>query len=71
MAPPLTLDGQHVWVGDGAVYTLPEYRIAGLYAPANGEISTPPFVLHVVSSYFLCLPCLLAGAVRGTAPFQI
>ena len=35
-----------VWVGStGLVYTLPSYRIAGLYAPANGEVSTPSFVV--------------------------
>lgn len=45
MAQPVTLDAQHVWVGDGTVYTLPEFRIAGLYAPANAEISTDAFAM--------------------------
>ena len=35
--------GRHVWVGNGQVYTLPLFRVAGLYAPANAEFSTPPF----------------------------
>ena len=34
-----------MWVGIGQVYTLPVGRIAGIYAPANGEFSTPPFAL--------------------------
>ena len=28
-----------------AVYTLPLYRVAGIYAPANGEFSSRPFAL--------------------------
>ena len=43
MAPPVSFkDELLVWVGStGKVYTLPSYRIAGVYAPANGEASTP------------------------------
>lgn len=50
MAQPVTLDGQHVWVGDGSIFTLPEFRIAGLYAPANAEISTEPFVMPAAAA---------------------
>ena len=35
-----------MWVGStGAVFTLPLYRIAGIYAPANGEFNTPAFTV--------------------------
>ena len=50
---PITLDGQLVWPSttdtapDGAggipLYSVPENRVAGLYAPANGEFSTAVF----------------------------
>ena len=41
---------RHVWVADGAVYTLPQFRVAGLYAPANAEFSTPAFALPAPSA---------------------
>ena len=42
MAPPVPHAEQLLWVGStGSVYTLPMYRIAGIYAPANGEFSSP------------------------------
>lgn len=37
------VEGRHVFVGDGAVYTVPLYRLAGLYSPANSEFNTQPF----------------------------
>ena len=46
MAPPVAVRDELVWVGStGRVYTLPAYRVAGLYAPANGEVSTPNFTV--------------------------
>ena len=45
MAQPALLNGRHIFVGNGKVYALPMHRLAGLYAPANGEMSTPPFEL--------------------------
>ena len=46
MAQPVAHEGQLLWVGStGDVYTLPSGRIAGLYAPANGEISSPAFAM--------------------------
>ena len=46
MAQPVGYADSMVWVGStGRVYTLPMHRIAGLYAPANGEISTPVFTM--------------------------
>ena len=38
--------GVHLWVGStGSVYTLPLYRIAGLFSPANSVVETQPFDL--------------------------
>ena len=34
---------EHLWLSAGQVWSLPLYRLAGLYAPANGEMSTAPF----------------------------
>ena len=46
MAPPVPHGDELVWVGStGYVYTLPMYRVAGLYAPANGEFNTPVFTM--------------------------
>tara|TARA_B110000208_G_scaffold123260_1_gene150400 strand:+ start:99 stop:1910 length:1812 start_codon:yes stop_codon:yes gene_type:complete len=52
MAPPLVYapkgesgeePAAHIFVGSGAMWTVPLYRFGGLTAPANGEFSTPPF----------------------------
>jgi len=43
-SPATSIGDRHVFVGDGAVYTAPLYRLAGLYSPANGEFNTPAFV---------------------------
>ena len=41
MAPPVTFEGKHVWVGStGTVYSLPLYRITGLYSASNAEAAT-------------------------------
>ena len=45
MSQPVVYDQRHVWVSDTAVYTVPLYRIAGIYAPANAEFATRPFAL--------------------------
>ena len=34
---------EHLWLSAGVVWSLPLYRLAGLYAPANGEMSTASF----------------------------
>lgn len=45
MAPPVAVGDELVWLGStGLAYTLPMYRIAGIYAPANGEFNTDVFV---------------------------
>ena len=36
---------QLLWVGWGHVYTLPAERVSGIYAPANGEFSSPVFTM--------------------------
>lgn len=38
-------DPIHLFVADGTMWYLPLYRMAGLYAPANGEFSTPQMML--------------------------
>lgn len=43
MSQPVVYNEQHVWVADTGVFSIPEYRIAGISAPANGEFSTKPF----------------------------
>ena len=43
MAQPVVYNDMHLWVTDSGVYTAPLYRLAGMYAPANGEFSTRVF----------------------------
>merc|ERR1712232_175259 len=44
MASPVAFQDELAWVGSiGLVYTLPMFRIAGIYAPANGEFNTLQF----------------------------
>ena len=38
-----------VWVGSGAVYTLPLHRAVGLYAPANARVAFPSFDLSTAT----------------------
>jgi hypothetical protein len=45
MSQPATIDDKHVWIGSGRVYSLPLYRIAGLYSPSNAELVTTPLVV--------------------------
>ena len=47
MAAPVTSsDGQsHVWIDTEVVYTLPLFRLAGLWSPTNAEVSSAPFSL--------------------------
>ena len=35
MSQPVSFAGRHVWVADTGVYTVPEYRIAGITAPVS------------------------------------
>ena len=42
---PIHQGDAHVFVADGTVWQAPTFRIAGLYAPANGEFTTPEAVL--------------------------
>ena len=45
MSQPVVFEDQHVWVADTGVYAVPLYRIAGVYAPANGEFSSRAFTV--------------------------
>eukprot|EP01052_Picozoa_sp_SAG31_P044094 SAG31_NODE_7568_length_1652_cov_1.587250_1_plen_186_part_00 len=45
MAQPVLWRDQHVFVDDGMVMTVPLYRVAGMYAPANGVFTTQPFIM--------------------------
>merc|ERR1712066_104964 len=45
MSQPVVYNNRHIWVADTGVYALPLYRISGIYAPANGEMSTRSFPL--------------------------
>lgn len=45
MAQPVDHGDTHVFVADGTVWQAPTFRIAGLYAPANGEFTTSEPVL--------------------------
>lgn len=46
MAQPATYMDKHVWIGStGLVYSLPLYRIAGLYTISNAEMSTAVLTL--------------------------
>ena len=45
MAQPVTTETQHVWVDSGNIFALDLYRLAGIFSPGNGEISTPGFAM--------------------------
>ena len=45
MAQPVPFRNLLLWVGWGSIYTLPAERVAGIYAPANGEFSSPAFTM--------------------------
>lgn len=44
----IMLAGHHVWLSHSRLYPyllgVPQFRFSGMYAPANAEFSTPPFV---------------------------
>jgi hypothetical protein len=62
MAPPVAVRDELVWVGStGRVYTLPAYRVAGLYAPANGEVSTPNFTVPAAAPLWINAAAKWAG----------
>ena len=64
MAPPVVYNDSLLWGGStGQVYSLPQFRIGGIYAPANGEFSTQafripstPLWVNVVAQWFGGLP---------------
>jgi hypothetical protein len=64
MAPPVVYNDSLLWVGStGQVFSLPQLRIGGIYAPANGEFSTQafripstPLWVNVVAQWFGGLP---------------
>ena len=58
MSQPVVHNNQHVWVSDTGVYTLPLYRISGMYAPANAEFSTQSFAVPATG---------LAGTATSTS----
>ena len=45
MAQPVVWRDQHIFVDDGLVAGVPLYRIAGMYAPANGVFTTHSFIM--------------------------
>lgn len=45
MSQPVVYNNMHVWVSDSGVYTVPLYRISGIYAAGNGQFSTRVFTL--------------------------
>ncbi len=45
MAQPVVYNDTHVFVDDGQVLGVPLYRVAGLYAPANGVFTTKSFAM--------------------------
>ena len=69
MAPPVAFNDTLLWVGStGQVFTLPQFRIAGVYAPANGEFSTDVFTIpstpmwaNVVARWYGGLPSQHSG----------
>ena len=44
---------QHVWVDQGQVFTLPQFRLGGLHSYANAEFSSREFDSRLVSSLWL------------------
>ena len=65
MASPVTFGDAHVWVDDGGVYTLPLYRLAGLYAPANAAVVTAAFAVPA-APLFLNADARWRGRVAAT-----
>lgn len=43
MEQPLTFSDKHLWVDNGVVYSLPLYRLAGMYSAFNAAFTTQPF----------------------------
>lgn len=56
MAPPVlspAFPGQHIFLDNHSVYTVPQFRIGGLYAPANAEFSTQSFPGSAVAGLWI------------------
>lgn len=47
MEQPVAYNHSYVWVDNGFVWTVPEFRLAGLNSVSNGAFSTSPFVFPV------------------------
>ena len=45
MAQPVVWNDQHIFVDDGMIASVPLFRLAGVYAPANGVFTTHPFTM--------------------------
>ena len=56
-------DTRMVWVGSGAVYTLPLHRAVGLYAPANARVTLPPLDLSASTDNTMVRFTLLESCV--------
>lgn len=66
MAPPVQFGDRLLWIGStGSTYSLPSYRIAGLYAPANGEFNTPAFIYPATGLYVNADVTWHGGTVTG------
>lgn len=53
MEQPVTYNHTYLWADNGFVWTVPEFRLAGLNSVSNGEFSTAPFVFPVGTPLFL------------------
>ena len=52
MAQPVVYNGSSVWVDNGLVWGVPQFRLGGLHTTSNAEFSTKVFVVpeqHMVS----------------------
>eukprot|EP01043_Picozoa_sp_COSAG02_P029919 COSAG02_NODE_1883_length_10535_cov_4.902070_10_plen_480_part_00 len=66
MAPPVPFDDRLLWIGStGSAYSLPSYRIAGMYAPANGEFNTPAFAYPATGLFINADVKWKGGTVTG------
>jgi hypothetical protein len=66
MAPPVSFDDRLLWIGStGSAYSLPSYRVAGIYAPANGEFNTKSFAYPAGGLYVNAVATWHGDTVTG------
>lgn len=68
MANPVLFGETQIWVDNGKVWGKEERRLGGVYAPGNGEFSTPPFPLPPSAPLWLEASVLWQGGNHVGVP---